>query len=76
MDLALKKTDAGTEASQRARLENDVREQVAFSTVCAENYIDPLLAVSEHRLRANARSFIAAMPRVRPHFAVKALTAK
>ena len=72
MDLALKKTDAATEASQLARLENDVREQIAFSTACAENYIDPLLAVSEHRLRANARSFIAAMPRVRPHFAVKA----
>jgi ornithine decarboxylase len=72
MDLALKKTDVATEASQRARLEKDVREQIVFSTPCAENYIDPLLAVSEQRLRDNARSFIAAMPRVRPHFAVKA----
>ena len=72
MALAIEETDVAMDTKQRLMLEKDIREQVAFSLSCAENYVDPLLAISEHRLRANARSFIAAMPRVRPHFAVKA----
>ena len=72
MDLALKEMDIVLETNQRMVLEKDTREQVAFSMPCTENYDGPVLAVSEQRLRSNARSFIAAMPRVRPHFAVKA----
>jgi len=72
MDLATEQMDTVVETNQRAILEKDTREQIAFSTPCTENYDGPVLAVSEQRLRANARSFIAAMPRVRPHFAVKA----
>ena len=72
MDLALKEMDIVLETNQRTVLEKDTREQVAFSMPCTENYDGPVLAVSEQRLRSNARSFIAAMPRVRPHFAVKA----
>ena len=72
MDLALKEMDIVLETNQRTVLEKDTGEQVAFSMPCTENYDGPVLAVSEQRLRSNARSFIAAMPRVRPHFAVKA----
>ena len=72
MDLATEQMDTVLESSQRMMFEKDTREQIAFSTPCIENYIGPVLAVSEQRLRANARNFIAAMPRVRPHFAVKA----
>jgi Orn/DAP/Arg decarboxylases family 2 (EC 4.1.1.17) len=72
MDLATEQMDTVLESSQRMMFEKDTREQIAFSTPCIENYIGPILAVSEQRLRANARNFIAAMPRVRPHFAVKA----
>ena len=58
----------------RARLgvENDIREQVALSAAQTVDYDQPVLVMSRQRLRANARRFIAAMPRVRPHFAVKA----
>jgi ornithine decarboxylase len=72
MDLAIKEMDIVLDANQRTVFEKDTREQIAFSTPCTENYDGPVLAVSEQRLRSNARSFIAAMPRVRPHFAVKA----
>tara|TARA_B110000503_G_C7146906_1_gene413418 strand:- start:1257 stop:2429 length:1173 start_codon:yes stop_codon:yes gene_type:complete len=72
MDSAIKEMDTVLETNQRTMFEKDTREQIAFSMPCTENYDGPVLAVSEQRLRSNARSFIAAMPRVRPHFAVKA----
>jgi ornithine decarboxylase len=72
MDSAIKEMDTVLETNQRTKFEKDTREQIAFSMPCTENYDGPVLAVSEQRLRSNARSFIAAMPRVRPHFAVKA----
>lgn len=58
----------------RARLgvENDIREQVALSAAQTVDYHQPVLVMSRQRLRANVRRFMAAMPRVRPHFAVKA----
>ena len=68
----MKEMDTVLETNQRTKFEKDTREQIAFSMPCTENYDGPVLAVSEQRLRSNARSFIAAMPRVRPHFAVKA----
>lgn len=52
--------------------EQDAREQIAFSAAYAENYHEPVLVVSRQRLRNNVQRFMAAMPRVRPHFAVKA----
>jgi ornithine decarboxylase len=72
MDSAIKEMDNVLETNQRTMFEKDTREQIAFSMPCTENYHGPVLAVSEQRLRSNARNFIAAMPRVRPHFAVKA----
>jgi ornithine decarboxylase len=72
MDLAFDKIDSDIEQRRRTSLERDAREQVAFSKPYATNYSDPLLVVSESRLRDNACRFKAAMPRVRPHFAVKA----
>ena len=56
----------------RQQIENDIREQIAFSADHTDNYRRPVLVVSKQRLRANARRFMSAMPRVRPHFAVKA----
>ena len=58
--------------ASRLLVEEDVRRQVAFAAAQAVDYSGPLLVLSEQRLRDNARRFIRAMPRVRPHFAVKA----
>jgi ornithine decarboxylase len=52
--------------------EQDSRQQISTAVAFTEDYQRPILAVSEKRLRANAQRFMAAMPRVRPHFAVKA----
>ena len=51
MDLAIEKMDTVLETNQRMMLEKDTREQIAFSTPCTENYVGPVLAVSEQRLR-------------------------
>lgn len=56
----------------RLLIEDDLREQVAFTAAQAVDYSGPLLVISEQRLRNNVRRFIEAMPRVRPHYAVKA----
>jgi len=56
----------------RALIEEDIRQQVSFSSAEAGDYSEPLLVMSEQRLRHNARRFMQAMPRVRPHYAVKA----
>ncbi len=44
----------------------------ARSFVAASGYQQPLLYLSRDQLRANVRRFMAAMPSVAPHFAVKA----
>ena len=72
MDLAFKETETEVEQRRRMSLELDAREQMAFTASYLKDYSEPLLVVSESRLRNNARRFKAAMPRVRPHFAVKA----
>tara|TARA_B110000503_G_scaffold44420_1_gene72497 strand:+ start:764 stop:1975 length:1212 start_codon:yes stop_codon:yes gene_type:complete len=72
MTSASDKIVSELENNQRVVLDRDIQEQVAFSSFCTKNYIDPILAMSEKRLRNNAQRFIASMPRVRPHFAVKA----
>ena len=56
----------------RLGVENDIRKQVALSAAQTVDYHQPVLVMSRQRLRANVRRFMAAMPRVRPHFAVKA----
>lgn len=56
----------------RLGVENDIRKQVALSAGQTVDYHQPVLVMSRQRLRANVRRFMAAMPRVRPHFAVKA----
>ena len=66
------KQDSNNQIMSRQQVENDVREQIAFSAEHTDNYHRPVLVVSKQRLRANARRFMSAMPRVRPHFAVKA----
>ncbi|MEZ5528765.1 MAG: type III PLP-dependent enzyme [Porticoccaceae bacterium] len=43
----------------------------ARARVAIMGYQQPLLYISTEQLRSNARRFMAAMPRVRPHFAVK-----
>jgi ornithine decarboxylase len=72
MDLAFKEMETEVEQRRRMSLELDAREQMAFTASFLKDYSEPLLVVSESRLRNNARRFKAAMPRVRPHFAVKA----
>ncbi|MGB1310478.1 MAG: hypothetical protein ACPG47_04670, partial [Leucothrix sp.] len=51
---------------------HDAQQQLAMSKPFTNNYVSPTLVMSEQRLRRNAQRFMAAMPRVRPHFAVKA----
>ena len=48
-----------TEVEQRRRmsLELDAREQMAFTASFLKDYSEPLLVVSESRLRNNARRF-------------------
>jgi len=53
-------------------VEEDCRQQIAFTSSHTQDYLEPVLAMSRQRLRDNARRFKAAMPRVRTHFAVKA----
>ena len=72
MVLALKEMASRQEEQRRIALEKDTREQMTFCVDFRESYEDPMLVMSETRLRDNARRFKAAMPRVRPHFAVKA----
>lgn len=72
MALALKEMASRQEEQRRIALEKDTREQMTFCADYIESYEDPMLVMSETRLRDNARRFKAAMPRVRPHFAVKA----
>ena len=57
---------------RRLMVEEDSRQQIAFSAPHTEDYSQPVLVMSRQRLRDNARRFMAAMPRVRAHFAVKA----
>ncbi|MGB2044536.1 MAG: type III PLP-dependent enzyme [Porticoccaceae bacterium] len=64
--------DNNNQTLVRLEVENDFREQMALSAGQTVDYDQPVLVMSRQRLRANARRFIAAMPRVRPHFAVKA----
>jgi diaminopimelate decarboxylase len=72
MALAFKEMGSRHEQGSRMALEKDTREQISFCSAHTDNYEDPMLVISESRLRDNARRFKAAMPRVRPHFAVKA----
>lgn len=58
--------------TSRALIDEDIRQQVSFSSAEAAGYSEPLLVMSEQRLRNNVRRFMQAMPRVRPHYAVKA----
>ena len=66
------KMDNNNQTLVRLGVENDFREQMALSAGQTVDYDQPVLVMSRQRLRANARRFMAAMPRVRPHFAVKA----
>lgn len=53
------------------KVEMDQRQQIALCRNHSQHYRHPLLVMSKDRLRENVRRFKAAMPRVRPHFAVK-----
>ena len=57
---------------RRLMVEEDSRQQIAFTAPHTKDYSQPVLVMSRQRLHDNARRFMAAMPRVRPHFAVKA----
>ena len=57
---------------KRLLIDEDIRQQVGFSSAAVADYLGPMLILSEQRLRDNARRFMQAMPRVRPHYAVKA----
>jgi ornithine decarboxylase len=57
---------------QRLLIAEDIRQQLSFSRAPAADYSGPMLVLSEQRLRDNTRRFMRAMPRVRPHYAVKA----
>ncbi|MDG2502183.1 MAG: type III PLP-dependent enzyme [Porticoccaceae bacterium] len=71
-DLAVTPTVVSALNKARLLAEEDAREQIAFSAAYADNYRGPVLVVSAQRLRRNVQRFMAALPRVRPHFAVKA----
>jgi ornithine decarboxylase len=70
--VAAVKLDNNIKTQQRLMVEEDCRQQIAFTSPHTQDYLQPVLAVSRRRLRDSARRFMAAMPRVRTHFAVKA----
>jgi ornithine decarboxylase len=70
--VAAVKLDNNIKIQQRLMVEEDCRQQIAFTSPHTQDYLQPVLAVSRRRLRDSARRFMAAMPRVRTHFAVKA----
>ena len=51
---------------------SDIHQLVTFAEHATQSYVHPQLVMSEQRLRANAQRFLAALPRVRAHYAVKA----
>jgi len=69
---AVNSVPASFSDTSRALIDEDIRQQVSFSSAEAAGYSEPLLVMSEQRLRNNVRRFMQAMPRVRPHYAVKA----
>ena len=69
---AVNSVPASFSDTSRALIDEDIRQQVSFSSAEAAGYSEPLLVMSEQRLRKNVRRFMQAMPRVRPHYAVKA----
>jgi len=71
-DLAVTPLPISAQIEGRLMVEEDAREQIAFTSAYAKNYLHPVLVVSRERLRRNVQRFMAALPRVRPHFAVKA----
>jgi ornithine decarboxylase len=71
-DLAVTPLPISAQIEGRLMAEEDAREQIAFTSAYAKNYLHPVLVVSRERLRRNVQRFMAALPRVRPHFAVKA----
>jgi len=72
MTQAAVKLANSNKAQRRLMVEEDCRQQIAFTSSHTQDYLQPVLAMSRQRLRDNARRFMAAMPRVRTHFAVKA----
>ncbi|MGB2154903.1 MAG: type III PLP-dependent enzyme [Porticoccaceae bacterium] len=72
MTQAAVKLANSNKVQRRLMVEEDCRQQIAFTSSHTQDYLQPVLAMSRQRLRDNARRFMAAMPRVRTHFAVKA----
>ncbi|MGB0669125.1 MAG: type III PLP-dependent enzyme [Porticoccaceae bacterium] len=72
MTQAAVKLANSNKVQRRLMVEEDCRQQIAFTSSHTQGYLQPVLAMSRQRLRDNARRFMAAMPRVRTHFAVKA----
>jgi len=66
------KLENNNQNQRRLMVEEDSRQQISFTAPFTKDYSRPVLVVSKQRLRENARRFMAAMPRVRPHYAVKA----
>ena len=55
-----------------SEIQSDLRDQVAMCAPYLKNYNQPVVVLSRERLRKNAQRFQKALPRVRPHYAVKA----
>ena len=51
MALALKEMGSRQERRRRMALEEDTREQMSFCAAHTKNYEDPMLVISEARLR-------------------------
>ena len=55
-----------------SEMQKDLRDQVAMCAPYLKNYNQPVVVLSRERLRNNAQRFQKALPRVKPHYAVKA----
>ena len=55
-----------------SEIQRDLRDQVAMCAPYLKNYNQPVVVLSRERLRKNVQRFQKALPRVQPHYAVKA----
>ena len=67
-----KQIDTSSLLAATSEIQRDLRDQVSMCAPYLKNYNQPIVVLSRERLRKNVQRFHAALPTVKPHYAVKA----
>ena len=67
-----KQIDTSSLLAATSEIQRDLRDQVSMCAPYLKNYNQPIVVLSRERLRKNVQKFHAALPTVKPHYAVKA----